>query len=48
VRAREHWGVFDQLAMMQLGTVPASPPGVDRFNRATCGLPGELGVQVEM
>jgi steroid delta-isomerase-like uncharacterized protein len=26
-RAREHWGVFDQLAMMQqLGAIPAAPP----------------------
>ena len=26
-RAREHWGVFDQLAMMQqLGAIPAGPP----------------------
>jgi steroid delta-isomerase-like uncharacterized protein len=26
-RAHEHWGVFDQLAMMQqLGAVPAGPP----------------------
>jgi steroid delta-isomerase-like uncharacterized protein len=26
-RAREHWGVFDQLAMMQqLGALPAGPP----------------------
>jgi predicted ester cyclase len=26
-RAREHWGVFDQLAMMQqLGAMPAGPP----------------------
>jgi steroid delta-isomerase-like uncharacterized protein len=26
-RVREHWGVFDQLAMMQqLGAIPAGPP----------------------
>lgn len=26
-RAREHWGVFDQLAMMQqLGAIPTGPP----------------------
>jgi steroid delta-isomerase-like uncharacterized protein len=26
-RAREHWGIFDQLAMMQqLGAIPAGPP----------------------
>jgi predicted ester cyclase len=26
-RAREHWGVFDQLAMMQqLGAIPSGPP----------------------
>lgn len=26
--AREHWGVFDALAMMQqLGAIPHSPPG---------------------
>jgi predicted ester cyclase len=26
-RAREHWGVIDQLAMMQqLGAIPAGPP----------------------
>lgn len=26
-RAREHWGVFDQFAMMQqLGAIPAGPP----------------------
>ena len=26
-RAREHWGVFDQLTMMQqLGLIPEGPP----------------------